>query len=860
MININELRERVTSQRHAILLDHRRGTAGGREVVARLTALADTTIRDILNQALKKNPAAITKQPFAIVGIGGYGRKELCPCSDIDLLTLHEKDIGHSAESAANILVPALWDIGFEVGHAIRGIRETIQMSKNDMTVKTNLIESRMIWGNEFLYLKFRGVQWENTVRKNIEPFLRHLEVMRAKMTERPLGIAQPNIKLDRGGLRMLQTSLWAAYARFGIYEPESLHQRGILTGRDLDCLKRSLDFLYRIRNELHFRENKKNDTLAFEVQAEVAGVLGYQGDTHVKVKNFMRDYYLHVSRLEEISNGLFHHSRNYRKGLFKRTGRLFCKRIGRNVTLMGREIFFSGDHPEALKEDPESVLDILSLCQDKGYRMNQVLKKMLRKAMLRVNKNFFSGRIFQEFFMAALQKRGSSKILRMMHEIGALGGFLPEFDAITHSTPYDFYHAYTIDEHTFQALSHLEALEEKKEGILSDIYKSGEMQWLVKLVILLHDIGKSEEDTNQTHSQISARIACGTCEKLGLSEPMTELVVFLIKHHLILNFIARRRDTHDPKTIRDLAYTLQTRRRLDMLYLITYADMMGVAPGVWSNWFSFLLEGLYERTADFMNIDESDRPGDEEKVAAIKKKVLKYLPREISGNRAMAYMDSAPIRYLASTPFQNIIEHIFLSSTMGEKKPAVSINDEGLNFTEMVLFSESHRGNLNRVAGVLASLGISILETRIFRRNNGTSIDIFRFIDRYGKPVRDKEQINRIEKEIIRVMESRKPPGKGELKKILRPTGTLIYPRVEIRNDVSPTHTVIEIEAADRIGLIQSVTYAIFKMGLNIHLAKIDTEGNRAIDALYVTDVKDRPLLDENLLRELKSALMEVL
>ncbi|MBI5186107.1 MAG: [protein-PII] uridylyltransferase [Nitrospinae bacterium] len=860
MLNIKELREKFRGQREAIFAEHR-GGAGGLEIVRKLTECADNIIMGILDQALKENPAEMSEQPFAVVGVGGYGRSELCPGSDIDLLTLHESGMARSAEYAANILVPALWDIGYEVGHVFRAIHETIEMSKKDMTVKTNLIQSRLVWGDGSLYIKFRNAQWENTVRKDIESFMQYLEEMRKTTSTRPLGITQPNIKQDAGGLRALQTAFWAAYARFGIHDPTALRQRGILTEKDLESLEKSLDFLLRVRNELHFNENKKNDSLAFEVQQKTAAALGYQGQPQEMVKHFMGDYYRSVKNLKEISDGLFNRSRNYRKGIYKKSGAVPFKKTEKGLTLFGNEIFFSGNHSTLFKENPELILDIFRLCQDEGHFISLPLQKKIQDSLDFLDPGFFSNARFREFFISVLKKRGSTTILRMMHESGVLSRFLPEFEEITHATPYDSYHAYTIDEHTFQALSHLEALENEKSGTLPEIYKRIEENWLVKLVILHHDIGKPEEEQSRSHSQVSAKIAEKTCAKLALSEMEMYLTIFLIKHHLLLNHLARRRDTHDSKAIHGLADTIGNRKKLDMLYLVTYADMQGVAPGVWSNWSAFLLEDLYQRTADFLNIDESDRPGDEEKVEAQKKKILKYLPREIPMESALDFLETAPTRYLNSVPIHSIIGHISLSASIEEKKPAVGIyNYDGSHFTEMVLLSESRRGNLNRVAGVLSSRGINILETKIFRKKDGTSIDIFRFIDRYGKQVGDNDQLNRIKQEVIRVVWNKEPPTKWTAQKNGGRAVPLSAPRVEIKNNVTPANTVIEIEADDRIGLVQSITFAIYKMGLNIHLAKIDTEGNKAIDAFYVTDENDRPVHDENFLRELKKALLEVI
>jgi [protein-PII] uridylyltransferase len=857
MLNVKELREMFRGQREAIFSGHRKG-AGGLEIVAKLTACADNIIKEILDQTLKEDPVRMTEQPFAVVGVGGYGRSELCPGSDIDLLTLHESGMARSAEYAASILVPALWDIGYEVGHVFRAIHESIEMSKKDMTVKTNLIQNRLIWGDQSLYIKFKNAQWENTVRKDIEPFMQYLEEMRKTTAKLPLGITQPNIKQGSGGLRSLQIAFWAAYSRFGIHDPKALKQRGILTERDLDVLEKSLDFLLRVRNELHFSDNKKNDALAFEVQQKIATGLGYQGNAHDIVKNFMGDYYAHTTNLKEISDILFNRSRNYRKGIYKKSGTLPFKKTEKGLTLFGNEVFLSGNHSTLFKENPELILDIFRLCQEEEYIISLALRKKIQGSIDFLDLDFFSDARFRDFFISLLKKKGATRVLRMMHETGVLCRFLPEFKDITHATPYDFYHAYTIDEHTFQALSHLEALDDEKSGTLSEIYKKIKDNWLVKLVILFHDIGKPEEEQSRTHSQVSAKIAENTCRKLDLSEEESELAVFLIKHHLLLNHLARRRDTYDSRTIHTLATTIENRKKLDMLYLVTYADMKGVAPGVWSNWFAFLLEDLYQRTADFLNINESDRPGDEEKVEIAKKKIIRYLPKEIPEKLALEFLETAPTRYLISVPVQSIISHICLSTTMEGEKPAVSIYYDGSNFTEMVILSISRRGNLNRVAAVLSSRGINILETKIFTKKDGISIDVFRFIDRYGKPVDDKDQLNRIKQEIVRVIGNMESPKKGKMPKTLRAASPLSSPRVEIKNNISPTHTVIEIEADDRIGLIQSITYAIYKMGLNIHLAKIDTEGNKAIDAFYVTDKKDMPVQDETFMHDLKMAILE--
>jgi [protein-PII] uridylyltransferase len=808
-------------------------------------------------------------QPLALVPLGGYGRRELNPFSDVDILFLYERKLDPYIDFATHNIISMLWDIGFHVGHSTRAIDDCLSIAKRDITARTAMMESRYLIGSREVFDKFFTSFKRDVTKRGVDDFIKmKIEEtgQRHSLYGNTVCVSEPNVKEGPGGLRDLHTALWAAMAKFGINTLEGLERRGIIDNQEKERSLRSLDFIFRVRNDMHFLSGKKNDVLSHEIQETVARNLGYRDGDLRGVIQFMKDYYTHASYFYHFSNSLIDRTLRYKPGLLKRIAYLKTREIGDGFVSIKDEIHVKDLNPDIFKKNPILILKIFLYCQEFSLTLGSSIKRLLNNSLALIDDNFIALPESKEILRKALKGKGVARVLRIMHDCGVLTRFLREFEHITFFSNYDFYHKFTVDEHTLRSIESLEALSGsgKDEIELRNIYKSISDKTALNAAVLMHDIGKGE---SSGHIQRGVEIASDVLKRWGMEE-INDAVLILIGNHLLMNQIAQRRDMHDVKTIAEFCDTVKNVENLKMLYLLTYGDLNGVGPGVWTNWKSALMWELYLRGYEYFSRSEEERMYDKSAIDKKKREVLALIDnesdREIADKCFLSV--SMPDKYILSTSPEKIARHIKLLRELDGKKLVIKyFHNMDVGYTELMVCTAGKAGVFSKIAGTITSKNINILGAQIYTRLDGIAVDTLQVSTVDGKPVLDEGMLQRFEQDLFQVLEGKKTVEEllSARQRVLVPQekgGFKISTKIEIDNNISDTHTIIEVITRDRLGVLYDITRTLFNLELNIYIAKISTEGKTAIDVFYVTEINGGKILDEGSIEKIKDSLLKSL
>ncbi len=867
---IKSMRELIEREKEKVKTSYYQG-ASGRDVVKANTMIVDDVIKKVfcvLSESFDKINGR-GNQSCVIAAIGGYGRGDLNPYSDVDILFLYGKNIDEFTRWVARNMVSLLWDIGFEIGHSTRSIKDCFRIAKSDITAKTAMMESRFIIGNKELFNEFYNSFNREVVRKEVDSYINSKIAEREKIYSaycNTVSVSEPNIKEGAGGLRDFHNAIWVSLARFGLRDLKAINERGIIDGEELKIATKALDFLLMIRNGLHFTYSNRNDVLAFEVQVDMAKGLGYR-DIGIRsaVELFMQDYYIHATNMHNFSIDLIDRCKTYKKR--KKAFRfLRQKDIGDGFVSCYNEIYIKDFNIDIFKENPTLLLKVFLYCQRLEMGLNDFTKKVIRSTLPLVDGDLLRSGECSNIFLSLLKGKNLAEILRSMHELGVLRKYIPEFNDLTHLIHSDCYHQYTVDEHTFRSIGYLDELTDTNKGgviELSRLYKELLRPEVVRLALLFHDIGKGK---GKGHIEKGSEIARIIMDRLGLGYGISiEDVNFLIKNHLLMNHIAQRRDMHDQKTIVEFTQKVKDVENLKRLYLLTYADTRAVAKDVWSVWKGALLWELYFRTYSFMTMDETERVTDDTMISEIREDVLRKLAGEIDEEEINRYFNAMPGKYILSTATEKIVRHIRLTNRLKDSTLAMEYSHNlEVGYSELMVCTMGKAGTFSKIAGTLTSKNLNILGAQIYTRSDGIAIDTLQVSWIGGKPILDDELWNRIKNDLISVLDGRK-----DVKKLLasrqryvspeRGKGFKIPTEVILDNKTSDIHTVIEVIFQDRLGALYTITNALFGLGIDIYVAKISTEANKAIDVFYVTDLKGRKILEKEKLNKIKRELEEI-
>ncbi len=830
----------------AIRARHRAG-ASGREVLGLHTALMDGLVTTLfaLAEADFFRQHLTVKERLAVVAVGGYGRGEMSPGSDVDIMFLYPWKASVYVQTVTERVLYALWDLGLQVGNAVRRIGDAVKLSQADLTVRTAFLDSRFLTGDRSLFDEYLRVIRKEVLYKDVAGFidekLRELRQRHEKFGG-SVYILEPNVKEGQGGLRDVHTALWIAKAKFKIAELKELKFKGVMTEREYALVERAIDFLWQVRNELHYRSGRKNDRLTFEHQEAIADALGFRATRRsLGVERFMRAYYLRALAITEFSERVIAHCRESRSRTRTLVGYLTQREVAPGFKLFNGELTVT--RPGLFAERPAAMMEAFEHAARLGVPLSGYLEELIRQNLGRVDAAFRRDPEVNASFRRLLTlKRGVGSALRAMNRLHFLGLYVPEFGRLLCKMQHDVYHVYTVDEHLLKAVGQLRRLQKgeytERFPQLSAIADEIERPDLLILGVFLHDIGKGH---GHGHVPRGARIAVRVGTRMGYPPEDVEVLEFLALHHLTMSQLAQKRDLSDEKLVRGFARTVGTLERLKMLYLLTFADMRAVGPEVWTPWKGSLLQELYEKTAAVLR-DGHLVPGRPEERAA--------------------YFRTLPPRYLLINSAEEIAAHARVALGQGDRPLATSLThrpDRG--YSELVVSTLDMPGLFAKIAGVLAGHAVNILSAQIHTRRDGYALDIFQLTSPVGDVLADPRRWERVLADLEAAITGRLRVA-DLVARHRRPTLLSGRPRpkvatsVEIDNEASDAYTVIDVYAQDRIGLLYSITSALASLGLTIAISKITTKGDKAEDVFYVSDIFGQKITSPQRLEDIRTAL----
>jgi len=810
------------------------------------------------------------REQIALIATGGYGRGELNPHSDIDIMFLYGGKDGRRVEDIAQKILYFLWDMRLDVGYSVRTIDDCLLMANSDMTVKTALLDIRFLCGSRTLFKDLSKTVLTQIMTKGSDAFIRQkiaeLDARREKYGS-SVYLLEPNIKEGEGGLRDLNTALWIAKVRFKVSEPRELVLKGVLTDEEMDIYTSSLSYLWRIRNELHYQAGRRNDQLTFGDQNRVASFLGYEDHGSVLgVEEFLRDFYLHATRVEHFWSLMVSKCQRREEKSHKILGYLIRRPIGDGCYIVRGELVPPDEG--LLEQDPSRLMKMFEYAQKHGVELSMQAKNLIRKKLSIIHDKFRRSReVNQSFFSILRSSKGVAETLRMMNYLGFLIRFIPEFERVYCKAQHDLYHIYTVDVHSLFAVEEIVRLmsgvHRDDLPLLTQIAGEVEKRELLILAALLHDIGKGE---GGNHTDKGADMMPTIARRMGLSREDSERLEFLVRNHLLFAHIAQRRDLHDEKMIIQFARHMGKSENLKMLYLLTYADLKAVGPEVWTDWKAMLMEELYTKTFDVLERGDFKYEVKSERVKNVRRKVLDLLENEHPAGLIRDELKSLSIRHLLSNTPAVLADHLRLLLTLGHSTfvSRVTHEPEG-GYSTFIICTLDIPGLFSMITGVMAANGMNILGAQINTCTNGKVLDVLQVNSPQGFVMTDEARWQRMEQDLLHVIQ-----GKVRVQTLVerrkRPTllTEKVKPRfptvVEIDNEVSDEYTVLDIYTHDKVGLLYRITSTLTDLGLYIGVSKISTKIDQVADVFYVRDIFGHKVTSEEKLQEIRAGVMRAI
>ncbi|MCF6369384.1 [protein-PII] uridylyltransferase [Rhizobium halophilum] len=834
---------------------------GGLACARRLSWLQDQLIQ-VLHEVVAERLHPEAPQ-VAVAAVGGYGRETLAPGSDIDLLFLVPSKNSDAMRRAIEFLLYVLWDMGFKVGHATRTVEECIQLAKTDMTIRTAILESRYICGEEALVGELEK-RFDAEIVAGTGP-----EFVAAKLAERDQRhqkagdtryLVEPNVKEGKGGLRDLQTLFWIAKYYYRIRDAHELVKLGVLSRHEWKVFQKADDFLWAVRCHMHFLTGKAEERLSFDIQREIAESLGYHRRPGLAaVERFMKHYFLvakDVGDLTRIFCAALEDEQAKDAPGIKRVISRFTRRVHKipgTVEFVQDRGRITVADSEVFKRDPINIIRFFHVADINGLEFHPDALKRVTRSLSLINDEVRNNDEANRLFISMLtSRREPALMLRRMNEAGVLGRFIPDFGRIVSMMQFNMYHHYTVDEHLIRSV---EALSEVDKGQAADIHPlanklmpSVDEREALYVAVLLHDIAKGRQED---HSIAGARIARKLCPRFGLNAKQTELVVWLIEEHLIMSMTAQTRDLHDRKTITDFAEKVQSMDRLRLLLILTICDIRAVGPGVWNGWKGQLLRTLYYETelllsGGFSEVSRKERAkqAEEELFAALADWSQK-------DRRVYSRLHYQP--YLLSVDLEDQVRHAqFIRDTdrAGHALATMVRTHSFHAITEITVLAPDHPRLLSIIAGACAAAGANIADAQIYTTTDGRALDTILINREFASDEDEMRRAATIGRMIEDVLS-----GKKRLPEVIatrakgkkRNKAFDIPPSVVLSNGLSNKFTVVEVECLDRPGLLAEITAVLADLSLDIHSARITTFGEKVIDTFYVTDLLGSKITNEN-------------
>ncbi|MEM6663976.1 MAG: [protein-PII] uridylyltransferase [Pseudomonadota bacterium] len=790
-------------------------------------------------------------EQLSIVAVGGYGRGEMAPFSDVDLLFLTPYKQTAWTESVIESTLYRLWDLKLKIGQSTRSVDDCIRLAKGDFTIRTALLEQRFLWGDQAPFETLDQRLWSDLFERT------QAEFVEAKMSERDARhkrhggsryLLEPNLKESKGGLRDLQTLHWISKYIYHTGTAWDLVEMGVFQHDEVQRFADASKFIWAVRCHLHDLTGRAQEQLTFDRQVEIAERMGYSGcDGRRAVEHFMHAYFRHAKAVGDLT-------RIFSAALEAQNSKSLPSFSVLLQALSFRTDKRSENEPFAVEggrltvridtafiDDPINILQLFREAARMDAKIHPAAMRLVTQNLDVIDDQLRSSPAANALFLDILcEPDHAESTLRLMNETEVLGRFIPEFGRIVAMMQFNMYHHFTVDEHTLRTIGELNEIEQGEATealpVATEIIKGGVNRRVLYVALLLHDIGKGDE---RDHSEFGAEIAASVCPRLGLTDAETETVVWLVRHHLLMSDTAQKRDISDPRTVSDFAAQVRSPQRLRLLLVLTVCDIRGVGPDVWNNWKAQLLRNLYWDTRDILT-GGAEQASRAHRVQAARKELAQYLTDWSEDAREAELARHAAHYWLGlDTRTHKILAD--LGRSIGDAPIASKfLPDETRDATKACLHMSDHPGIFARMAGAFAIAGANVVDARSYTTNDGMATSVFWLQDRDGKPYASS-RLSRLSKTIERTLKG-EVIARNEIEertKIKARESRFTVPtRIVFDNEASDLFTVIEVNARDRLGLLHELTRTTADLNLNIVSAIIATYGEHAVDVFYVKDL----------------------
>ncbi len=813
---------------------------------------------------------------LSIIAVGGYGRGELAPHSDLDLLFLIpdalNKTETKNIEGLIQLILYILWDLGYKIGHSTRTILDCIKKSKLDLTVTTSLLEKRFIAGNENIFnllnTKFYSYIANTKTLNFVEAKLEEAD-SRHKKFGGSRYVVEPNVKDGKGGLRDLHTLMWILKFAYKVDSTSKLIKMGALSKNEFLAFAEAQRFLLSVRCHLHYRAQREDDRLAMDAQLEIAKRMNFKNTiTQKDVERFMKRYFLAtktVGNLTRIFCAAIETEFNKPLRLnflsFKKSENVdpFSIELGR-LYVQNKNIF---------TENPLNIIKLFHISHKRNIDIHPSTLRLITSSTNLINSEVRGDFSANQMFLDILtSRRDSTRTLRLMNESNVLGKFIPEFQKIVCLMQFDMYHSYTVDEHTIFTISNLHSLKNGKFNdfapLASKVIQEISSYRCLFVAMLLHDIAKGKKGDHSINGSI---VASTVCPRLGLSNDETQIVKWLVLHHLLLSKTAFRYELGDPKTIKDFAKKVKTVEKLKLLLVLTVADIKGVGPEIWNDWKGSLISDLYIKSLNVLQKRISTQSVNEYiettkelfKSDLLKKGVKKEVVEQYTKNYYKNYWEIFSL--------QTLINHFYIFDKMIDDKKKFKIHlskENDLQATELIVIAPDHHGLFSRISGLVAASGYDVVSAKIITRSDGYALDTFFIQNKQKKPISEDYLRKKLVKTIALGLE-----GNFDIEKALnikwkeipaRFRAVKAPTRIILDNKTSENFTILDIKCKNAPGVLYKITKTLTSLGVQINTANVSTYGDRVVDIFYIKNAFGSKVDDKITADKIKTSILKIL
>jgi [protein-PII] uridylyltransferase len=847
----------------------------GLRVARSYTYIMDVVVAGVFHYCanhLHPAPIRTKAQQLAVVAVGGTGRGEMAPFSDVDLLFLTPYKQTAWGESVIESMLYILWDLKLKIGQSVRSIDDCIRLAGTDLTIRTALLEKRFICGDRAPFDDLETRLWKELFLKTGHEFVEAKLGERDKRHDRHGGsryLLEPNIKEGKGGLRDLQSLHWISKYLYRTESAWDLVEMGVFEQDEVQRFADASKFIWAVRCHLHDLAGRAQEQLTFDRQVEIAGRMGFEDhDGRRAVEHFMQAYFRHAKNVGDLTR-IFsaaleaqHAKAPPRLSTLLRALSFRSVIGGSSQPFVVRDGRLSVRDDQVFSSDPVNLLRLFRDAARLDAHIHPAALRLVTQNLDLIDDGLRANPDAIVLFLEMLTDPVNGEwLLRLMNETAVLERFIPEFGRVVAMMQFNMYHHYTVDEHTIQTiatLNRIERLEASEEyPVATGIIKGGFNRRVLYMALFVHDLGKGDP---RDHSEYGAEIAATVCPNLGFDRAETEMVVWLVRHHLLMSDVAQKRDTSDPRTVKDFAAIVQSPTRLRLLLVLTVCDIRGVGPGVWNNWKAQLLRRLYWDTRDFLtggSDDISRATRVDEARTALAGRLADWPEADRAAELERHYQ---PYWLGLDTDTQATLAELARKAKSSDKFSSRFLPDESHDATKACLYMPDHPGIFSRMAGAFALAGASVVDARTYTTADGMACSTFWIQDREGHPF-EASRLPRLKRTIERTLKGEvitRDALRARRRDKPREMSFTVPTRIVFDNEASELYTVIEVNARDRLGLLHLLTRTLTGLNINIFSAVIATYGEHAVDVFYVKDLFGHKIRSAQKLKNIERRLIE--